>query len=245
MPRDSSGNFTLTAGNPVAADTTIEPVWANSTLPDIATALSDSLSRSGLGGMLVPFKNDAGTLANPGITWAAEPTAGFYRKNPNNFWYSIAGQDIFGITSQGIQMGANKYVIGAGSIPYIPVWRSNGTVQPSYGDAIKAGRYSLTQDLCFFEFYMLLGATTIVGNGAEWFFRAPVLNLSTPGTGAAMCIDAPPSLNPIYWSSTSVIRVNEQELVVVPTGGAVANSIVPFPWQPGDLLTFSMLYTYR
>lgn len=47
MPRDISGNYTLPAGNPVVTGTTISSTWANSTLSDIAAALTASLSIDG------------------------------------------------------------------------------------------------------------------------------------------------------------------------------------------------------
>lgn len=47
MPRDISGNYTLPAGNPVVTGTTIASTWANTTLSDIATALTQSLSIDG------------------------------------------------------------------------------------------------------------------------------------------------------------------------------------------------------
>jgi microcystin-dependent protein len=47
MPRDSQGLYTLPAGNPVTAGTLIEAQWANSTMPDLGQALTDSLPRNG------------------------------------------------------------------------------------------------------------------------------------------------------------------------------------------------------
>lgn len=43
MPRDINGNYTLPIGNPVVSLSTITSAWANSTLADIAQALTDSL----------------------------------------------------------------------------------------------------------------------------------------------------------------------------------------------------------
>jgi hypothetical protein len=45
--RDGSGTYVLPAGNPVSTGTTISSTWANSTLSDIATALTNSLSKDG------------------------------------------------------------------------------------------------------------------------------------------------------------------------------------------------------
>ena len=56
MPRDSAGNYTLPAGNPVLSSTIIDTSWANPTMEDLGDSLTNSLSRNGEGGMLVPFK---------------------------------------------------------------------------------------------------------------------------------------------------------------------------------------------
>lgn len=47
MPRDIAGNYTLPAGNPVVPNTIIATNWANTTMQDIADALSASLSIDG------------------------------------------------------------------------------------------------------------------------------------------------------------------------------------------------------
>ena len=79
MPRDASGNMTLPATNPVVADTDITTTWANGTLADLAAEVEDSLSRSGKGGMLVPFQNFDGTVTFPGISFTNDTTTGFSR----------------------------------------------------------------------------------------------------------------------------------------------------------------------
>lgn len=45
--RDGSGTYTLPAGNPVSTGTTISSTWANNTLTDIATALTNSIAKDG------------------------------------------------------------------------------------------------------------------------------------------------------------------------------------------------------
>src|SRR5574343_1134196 len=47
MARNGSGTYSLPAGNPVVTGTTIQSTWANNTLSDIATALTQSLSQDG------------------------------------------------------------------------------------------------------------------------------------------------------------------------------------------------------
>ena len=47
MSRNGSGTYTLPAGNPVVSGTTISSTWANTTLNNIAAALTDSLAADG------------------------------------------------------------------------------------------------------------------------------------------------------------------------------------------------------
>jgi len=47
MARNGSGTYNLPAGNPVTTGTTISSTWANSTLSDMATALTGSIASDG------------------------------------------------------------------------------------------------------------------------------------------------------------------------------------------------------
>ena len=47
MSRNGSGTYTLPAGNPVVTQTTISSTWANSTLTDLATAMTGSVAADG------------------------------------------------------------------------------------------------------------------------------------------------------------------------------------------------------
>lgn len=60
MPRDASGNYTLPAGNPVVTATTISSSWANSTMSDIASALTDSISIATVSGTGILSKSGSG-----------------------------------------------------------------------------------------------------------------------------------------------------------------------------------------
>lgn len=93
MPRDSSGTYTLPAGNPVISGTTITSNWANSTMPDVGNALTDSLSRTGQGGMLAPLPFVDGALLTPAITFNLEQTLGFYRQSNGVMMMSIGNRD--------------------------------------------------------------------------------------------------------------------------------------------------------
>jgi len=47
MARNGTGTYSLVAGNPVVTGTAISSTWANNTLTDIATALTQSISQDG------------------------------------------------------------------------------------------------------------------------------------------------------------------------------------------------------
>jgi hypothetical protein len=91
MPRDSSGNYTLPPENPVVAGELITDIWANTTMDDIAQALTQSLDRSGQGGMLAPFRFADGSIMQPGAAWALETGTGFSRTDTGTLNVSILG----------------------------------------------------------------------------------------------------------------------------------------------------------
>jgi hypothetical protein len=75
----------------VVAGTTIEASWANTTLNDVANELTNSLSRTGSGGMLAPFRLADGTLGAPGIAFLNETSSGLYRPSASNVGIAVSG----------------------------------------------------------------------------------------------------------------------------------------------------------
>ncbi len=69
MARAGSGTYTLASGNPVVTATTISITWANDTLTDLETAMTDSLSRGGSGGMLAALRGVDGSVSAPALSW--------------------------------------------------------------------------------------------------------------------------------------------------------------------------------
>ena len=80
MPRDISGNYTLPAGNPVVTGTTISSTWANDTLSDIATALTQSLS---INGSVTPLKLAGFSSGNTGVVTVTNDTTTVTTKTPS------------------------------------------------------------------------------------------------------------------------------------------------------------------
>lgn len=99
--RNSVGTYTLPSGNPVTPGTTISSVWANSTLGDIATEITNSLDRSGRGGMLAPLRLQQGTALNPGLTFNGELNTGLYLAGTNDVRMQVSGTESFRFTPSG------------------------------------------------------------------------------------------------------------------------------------------------
>jgi hypothetical protein len=99
MARDSSGNYSLPAGNPVVPGTTIETSWGNNTMNDIATALTNSLDRTGSGGMTASLKLTDGTATAPGLAFNSETNTGLHRSATGTMNLTVLGSDIATFTS--------------------------------------------------------------------------------------------------------------------------------------------------
>ena len=104
MPRDSAGNYTLPAGNPVSSGEVISATWANTTMDDLGDAVAASLDRYGRGGMLAPFAFSDGSVTAPGAAWSNEPTSGFYRASYGDIRVTVIGTDRQRWTDTGTQL---------------------------------------------------------------------------------------------------------------------------------------------
>lgn len=162
MSRDSSGNYTLpSAYNPVVEGTEIEPAWANTTLDDIAAAMTDSLSRSGKGGMLVAFKVPNGSVAAPGYAFNAEPSTGMYRAGTGDVRISLSGVDGLVVTAAllstpgGFSAGGNVSVTGtlgitgattlsSVTVSGAAVFNGNTTIGDAAGDTLTIAPSAVT-----------------------------------------------------------------------------------------------------
>ena len=100
MARDASGNYSLASGNPVSSGTTISATWANNTLTDLATEMTDSLSRSGSGAMLAGLEGFAGTVSLPGYAFTDELSTGIYYIATGNVGIALAGVQVMDYASE-------------------------------------------------------------------------------------------------------------------------------------------------
>jgi hypothetical protein len=93
MSRDSNGNYTLPEG-PVITGTLIESDWANTTMDDLAAALTDSLSRTGQGGLQIGIEFPNGNADLPSITFINNISSGLYLAVGGDIRMSVNGTDV-------------------------------------------------------------------------------------------------------------------------------------------------------
>ena len=113
MSRNGSGTYTLPSGNPVVTGTLIEATWANTTLSDLASAMTDSLSRSAQGGMTAALRLFDGTSSVPGLAWGSETTTGWYRAGAGDMRLVVTGSEVIKYLSSGVSVTGTLSATGA------------------------------------------------------------------------------------------------------------------------------------
>lgn len=202
MSRNGSGTYNLPAGNPVVTGTTISSTWANTTLSDIAGALTQSVASDGQTPMsaslnmatnkIVNLAN--GTLPTDAVT-LAQITSAFV--NP-----TITGD----LTVTGNEsVGGNLTVIGTGFVLVAKGTTAQRPVSPVEGEI----RYNT--DFGAFEGYAN-GAWGNIGGGA------------TGGGGDQVFVENGVTVTTSYTLSTSKnaesvgpITINSGVTVTVPS----------------------------
>lgn len=102
MPRTGATyNLPLPA---VVAGTTATAVWANTTLNDIATALTNSVPRDGSGAMTGALQLADGSVAAPGAIFSADPNSGLYRIGTDHVGFSAGGVYSFSYDGDGVRL---------------------------------------------------------------------------------------------------------------------------------------------
>lgn len=90
----------------------------NTNFTDIATGLSDVLTRDGQAGMTAAFKAISGSLANPSITFNSDATSGLYLSAAgivglvSHSLGLLVNTSIFQAQSATVQAGGSNYVVG-------------------------------------------------------------------------------------------------------------------------------------
>ena len=91
MPRNINGTYTLVSGNPVVTGTVTSSDWANTTMPDLGSEITDSLSRTGKGSMLAPVRGVNGSAAVPAHSFTDFVQSGMYMAGAGDLRMAVTG----------------------------------------------------------------------------------------------------------------------------------------------------------
>ncbi len=89
MPYNGSGTFSTTTS--FVADTTISSDDMNTLLNDIASGLTNAMTKDGQSGATGQIKLSSGTVAAPGLAFASETGTGLYRIGGSNVGIALSG----------------------------------------------------------------------------------------------------------------------------------------------------------
>ena len=111
MSRNGSGIYSLPAGNPVITGTTITSNWANSTLSDMAAALTASISSDGQTTITANLPMSGYVLTGVGSATVRthSPSAGQVQDSTFQYLTGISGGDIVVATAY---LGMTAYAVG-------------------------------------------------------------------------------------------------------------------------------------
>lgn len=154
MSRNASGTYSLPAGNPVTTGTTIDESWANDTMSDLRTEMTDSLSRTGKGGMLAALKGIKGIVAAPAVAATDFPGTGAYWISATDLRVSVSGVDRWRWRASG-NLPQVWDVAGAAWVDIATVARAYGS---SGGNVASADEIDLGDNGNYFS---ITGTTTI------------------------------------------------------------------------------------
>lgn len=115
--RNSAGTYTLPSGNPVVSGTAITTTWANTTLADMSSELTNSLDRAGRGAMTAPLKLSSGTNSAPGIAFASETNTGLYRASAADIKFQLGGTTVQEWTPSQITFTPAVRILGGLNVP--------------------------------------------------------------------------------------------------------------------------------
>lgn len=116
MPFNGSGTFSIV--NTFVPNTTILSAAVNQNFTDIATGLSDCLTRDNQAGMTGVFRAVSGSLGAPGIAFNSDTTAGLYlaRTGVMGLVAKSLGiqvnSAVFQLSSAAVSAGGSGYVVG-------------------------------------------------------------------------------------------------------------------------------------
>jgi hypothetical protein len=84
-------------------------------MEDMANEITNSLSRTGAGGMLAPFRIADGTVTGPGLSYLNETNTGLYRSGAGSTWMSVLGVNTVQFSTVGLTIPFGKALTAQGN----------------------------------------------------------------------------------------------------------------------------------
>jgi len=239
MARNGSGTYVLPAGNPVVTGTTISSTWANTSLGDIATALTGSIASDG---QTTPTANlPMGNYAHTGVANATVrnmyASAGQVQDGALAYLTSVSGTNT--ITAIGA-VGMSAYVAGQ-RFSFIAAGNNtgavtininsagaksivkNGSVALQSGDMASGAAYEIVYDGTNFQLINPKSSTSVssVSGGSTGIFMASTTAVTatiSAGTPAqftvASSVDVPANGTQITLNTTGVLPTGLSQNVI-------------------------------
>lgn len=163
--RNSAGTYSNVSG-PFIGGTVISKTDFNNQWSDYAAALTDSLSRSGKGGMTSPLLGIDGTVGLPSFAFTAEPGTGIYRRGLHDLGLAVNGAGILHATSSGVAVTGTLGVSGDVTLQHDLAVSGATTLTGAVGlqNALTvAGATTLTGAVGLQNALTVAGATTLTG----------------------------------------------------------------------------------
>jgi len=154
MSRNGSGVYTLPAGNPVVSQTIISSTWANNTMNDLASAMTDSVAADGQTPMTGPLNMNSNKVTNLATGTNSNDGINFTQFNTPTFGGAVTCSSTLAVVGNTTMTG-NLAVNSTGQIK-LP---NGSTAQRSATPAVGSIRYNTT--LQQFEGYSTYSGQTI------------------------------------------------------------------------------------
>jgi hypothetical protein len=166
MSRNGSGTYTLPAGNPVVSQTIISSTWANNTMNDLASAMTDSVAADGQTPMTGPLNLNSNKIVNLATGTTSNDAINYTQFNTPTFGGAVVCSSTLTVTGAtalsstlavtgDTTMAGNLAVNSTGQIK-LP---NGSTAQRSATPAVGSVRYNTT--LQTFEGYSTYSGQTI------------------------------------------------------------------------------------
>jgi hypothetical protein len=143
MSRNSSGTYSPPAGQPVIAGSIIDATVENNLVADLGAELTDSLSRSGKGGMSAPLRTADGTVAAPAHAFTSETGSGWFRIAAGRLGAAILGVLRVEVNATGVTIPDDLDVTGAISFGSLTGQAARSNL-PTVGEQVSASSGSFT-----------------------------------------------------------------------------------------------------